>query len=241
MSFLYTLRADDRILRSIAIGCSLALCACTAGDDTRNQRQSDSARDAIAGGANSIWIEAESASSVDAPWKVEDDTVGFSGTGYLFNTSDIALARTGGETTYEFEVEEPGEYLAIIRGRRDNQGSCTDEEYDKCNDVRTAWNGGSFEKTLVKGPWGCWIWETRIETEREGEHIFTRNTAVLDRGKNTFHLGVRSNGVKVDVILIHRIGDPLPTGPFTEHACPETISLADAVELRGRPLPVPAD
>lgn len=131
--------------------------------------------------------------------------------------------------------------MAIIRGRRDNQGSCADEEYDKCNDVRTAWNGGPFEKTLVKGPWGCWIWETRIETVRDGEHIFTRNTAMLERGRNTFHLRMCSNCLKVDVILIHRFGDPLPARPFVNSACPETISLGNAVELRERPLPAPEE
>jgi len=237
MNFLSSIIRGDQFLRSIAIGCCLVLCGCGA-DDTSDNATTESAKLV---GPNSIWIEAESASSVVAPWVVEAAFDGYSGSGYIFNTSDDPLANAGGETTYEFEVNEPGEYLAIIRGRRDNAGSCKDQENDKCNDVRTAWNDGPFEKTLVKGTWDCWIWETRIEIVRDGEHVFTRNVAMLDKGKNTFHVGVRSNGMKIDAILIHRVGDPLPTGPFTEPACPETISLAESIELRGRPVPSRAE
>ena len=241
MNFRTATVSGIHFLRSFLLLFFITLCGCVAGDEAKDIEHVDSAQETKGVGRNSIWIEAESASSVVVPWVVEAKIDGHSGSGYLFNTSDIALARAGGEMVYEFEIEEPGEYLAIIRGRRDNQGSCLEEEYDKCNDVRTAWNGGPFEKNLLKGPWGCWIWETRIETARESEHKFTRNTAMLDRGKNTFHLGVRSDGVKVDLILIHRVGDPLPTGPYIESACSELLGLDDAVERHGRPLPTLAE
>ena len=240
MNHLSAIMPGDPFLRFIAVACCLVFTGCGSGDSD-DTTSIDSPKDADAGGANSIWIEAESASLVASPWTVETSAEGYSGTGYLFNGSDVELARSGGETIYEFEIEEPGEYMAIIRGRRDNEGHCENQAYDKCNDVRSAWNGGTFEKTMVKGPWGCWIWETRIELVKDGNHSFKRNTAMLQPGKNTFHIGVRSSGVKLDAILIHRVGDPLPTGKYTEPACSETISLAEAVELRGRPLPAPPE
>lgn len=236
MNLPFSIIGSNQFLRVIALTGCLALNGC-GGDKAVDTSAADSVNEA--GSTNSIWIEAESVDRVVPPWTVETSKVGYSGNGYLFNTSDVELARSGGEIVYEFEVEEAGEYMAVIRGRRDDEGHCEDQEYDKCNDVRSAWNGGTFEKTMVKGPWGCWIWETRIELIADGVHSFKRNTAPLKPGRNTFHVGVRSSGVKLDAILIHRVGDPLPSGLFTAPACAETISLTDAVELHGKPLPAP--
>jgi len=133
-------------------------------------------------------------------WSLETAKGGYSGTGYFFWTGGDSYSTTGvGELVYDFNVPQGGSYKIEIRSRRDSEGTCLNAADDLCNDVFTKVDSGAWNKTLLKGAWGQWIWNTRLEPSHG---VFAEPIYSLNAGGHQLRISARSRGMKIDVIRI---------------------------------------
>ncbi|MBD3334311.1 MAG: hypothetical protein GF355_02245 [Candidatus Eisenbacteria bacterium] len=153
-----------------------------------------------------LYIEAESIALADG-WVLESSIDDHSGSGYLHWILGRNRKASKGRLSYEFDVPSDGRYVITLRARRDREGECKDVANDKCNDVFTEINDLGPNKTMVKGKWDQWIWQSRAIVDGEN-----RRPAVyeLKAGKNTLHVSGRSAGVKFDAFTVHPEGTERP-------------------------------
>jgi hypothetical protein len=156
------------------------------------------------------WFEAEQEAPA-TPWILATSKAGYFGDGYLEWTGGDTRNTSSGLMAYRFEVTTPGTYIVNMRGRRDLEGVCEGAAGDECNDVYTRMNDGEAHKTMIKGTFGQWIWESRYFDD--GDVSVQPATYDLQAGTNTFYLSGRSRGVKVDCFYIYREGTLPPTRP----------------------------
>lgn len=167
--------------------------------------------------AEGWWFQAESVTPV-SPWEFSTAKSGYMGEGYLYWTGGDTRNTSNGVMAYQFEVTTPGTYVVNIRGRRDQEGECDGAASDQCNDVYTRMNDGDAHKTMIKGTWGQWIWESRYITD--GDVSVRPAVYDLEAGTNTFYLSGRSRGVKVDCFVIYLQGTPVPDNPSLTDVAP---------------------
>jgi hypothetical protein len=165
-------------------------------------------------GTTSAWIEAESVTPVSS-WAFSKSLEGYSGTGYLEWTAGDKTAEPVAGTrgmVYSFSVSKAGTYVVELRGRRDQTGLCAGALSDACNDVFTRIDTHEWFKTMIKGPWGQWFWQSGIET---APSTITPAHYELTAGNHTLEILGRSKGVKLDAMRIYLKGTTAPTGPGT--------------------------
>ncbi len=156
---------------------------------------------------NGVYFEVESQDAVGR-WKLQTKKDGYFGTGYFID----AGSGSGGHLEYTFEITEPGKYVGRIHGRRDrgDTGCPSDAPGDECNDVKSWFDNGTKEKTMVKASFGKWHWDGRYDRYHSGGGL-PYMSHDLSAGTHTFNILPRSSGVKIDAIFIQKQGKSIQT------------------------------
>jgi hypothetical protein len=196
---------DSRSTQSVCM-CGPSACGGAGGGPSPEEPQRPGG-----GGTSStdtvVTIEVESIAP-QSPWVKRTALSGYSGTAYFEWTGrDNMSTPPEGVLTYRFNIKRAGTYLIGVRGRRDQSGVCAGAPSDACNDVFSRIDGASWEKTMVKGPWGEWFWDEKWEP---GASVIPHEVN-LSAGDHTISLGGRSKGVKIDAVRIRLKGATPPS------------------------------
>jgi len=147
-------------------------------------------------------------------WKKSTTIDGFGGTGYLEWWGGDKFGAPQVEKNilvYTFSVPADGEYTVFVRGRRDwNKCGCPEgAASDACNDIFVKIDNDVWIKTLVKGPFGQWVWDLNFEKIHKKVE---KSKFTLTAGEHKLYIAGRSAGVMFDAIKIGLYTQDRPTG-----------------------------
>jgi hypothetical protein len=197
---------DSRSTQSICM-CGASACG-GAGGGASPQEPPSQGGGGVSSTDTGAYIEVESIAP-QSPWVKRTALGGYAGSAYFeWTGGDNMRTPPAGVLTYRFNIKTAGTYVIGVRGRRDQSGVCAGAPSDACNDVFSRIDGGPWEKTMVKGPWGEWFWDEKWEP---GPSVVSHEVN-LSAGDHTISLGGRSKGVKIDALRI-RLKGAAPPGP----------------------------
>jgi hypothetical protein len=135
-------------------------------------------------------------------WAKETSLSGYNGSGYFYwhGGNVMSSAPTASALSYTINLSKNDTYKIAFRGRRDLTGECAGAASDECNDIYVKVDNGPWNKTMVKGTWGEWIWQANYEPSGSGVIPAEYN---LSAGTHTIQVTGRSEGVKLDAFSVY--------------------------------------
>jgi fibronectin type 3 domain-containing protein len=176
----------------------------------------------ISGACNKAYVEVESVSA-KGDWQLQTSIAGYNGSGYFYwnGGNKLGAAPTESALSYTINLSESGTYRLAVRGRRDLTGVCAGAASDECNDIFVKIDNGAWIKTMVKGAWGEWVWQSQYEP---GGHGVINADYQLSAGTHTIQITGRSEGVKLDAFSIALASAPRVVAPVTGCGTPISSS-----------------
>ena len=139
-----------------------------------------------------VVIEAESV-ALGSGWKLETDSPGYSGDGYITWDGENMYDKPGtGENSYHVHIHNPGTYYLQLRNYHN------DPDPTECNDLFVKINDGEWIKTYSHVI-NQWNWHTGFDIQ----HVWGMLPKLeLKAGPNTIFFSGRSKGFSIDRLVL---------------------------------------